>query len=157
MVCVEFHKKYFSRIIHNFLQHHRYCWRVHTSNIGILRTIDTRRKALWLLSTGFGNCSHCCSIHELLNNVYCDDRIIIIWPPRSPDLSPCDFFLWGYLKDQVYAENLLSEEELRRSSEEKIAAIPRDLLQRANQNVFRRCQECIRVEGHHFQHLFKVR
>lgn len=24
------------------------------------------------------------------------------WPPRSPDLNPCDFFLWGYLKDRVY-------------------------------------------------------
>ena len=20
-------------------------------------------------------------------------------PPRSPDLTPCDFFLWGFLKD----------------------------------------------------------
>ncbi|GBN07683.1 hypothetical protein AVEN_16643-1 [Araneus ventricosus] len=20
------------------------------------------------------------------------------WPPYSPDLTPCDFFLWGYLK-----------------------------------------------------------
>jgi hypothetical protein len=20
------------------------------------------------------------------------------WPPRSPDLTPCDFFLWGYVK-----------------------------------------------------------
>ncbi|GBM45178.1 hypothetical protein AVEN_181071-1 [Araneus ventricosus] len=25
------------------------------------------------------------------------------WPPRSPDLTPMDFFLWGYLKLQVYA------------------------------------------------------
>jgi hypothetical protein len=24
------------------------------------------------------------------------------WPPRSPDLIPCDFFLWDYLKFQVY-------------------------------------------------------
>ena len=23
------------------------------------------------------------------------------WPPRSPDLSICDFFLWGYLKSKV--------------------------------------------------------
>jgi len=22
-------------------------------------------------------------------------------PPRSPDATPCDFFLWGYVKDQV--------------------------------------------------------
>ena len=21
---------------------------------------------------------------------------------RSPDATPCDFFLWGYVKDQVY-------------------------------------------------------
>ncbi|GBM72025.1 hypothetical protein AVEN_119387-1 [Araneus ventricosus] len=25
------------------------------------------------------------------------------WPPRSPDLTPMDSFLWGYLKQQVYA------------------------------------------------------
>jgi len=26
----------------------------------------------------------------------------ITWPVRSPDLSACDFFLWGYLKYQVF-------------------------------------------------------
>lgn len=26
----------------------------------------------------------------------------ITWPPRSPKLSPCDYFLWGYLKAQVF-------------------------------------------------------
>ena len=26
----------------------------------------------------------------------------IAWPPRSPDLTPLDFFLWGFVKDQVY-------------------------------------------------------
>ena len=24
------------------------------------------------------------------------------WPARSPDLTPCDFFLWGWVKDQLY-------------------------------------------------------
>ena len=24
------------------------------------------------------------------------------WPPRSPDLTPFDFFLWGYLKEVVF-------------------------------------------------------
>ena len=24
------------------------------------------------------------------------------WPPRSTDLNPCDFFLWGYPKSVVY-------------------------------------------------------
>jgi hypothetical protein len=26
----------------------------------------------------------------------------ITWPARSPDLSACDFFLWRYLKSQVF-------------------------------------------------------
>jgi hypothetical protein len=26
----------------------------------------------------------------------------IPWPPRSPDITPCDFFLWGFVKDVVY-------------------------------------------------------
>jgi hypothetical protein len=25
-----------------------------------------------------------------------------LWPPRSPGLTPADFFLWGLLKDKVY-------------------------------------------------------
>ena len=25
-----------------------------------------------------------------------------LWLPRSPDLNPCDFYLWGYLKSVVY-------------------------------------------------------
>ena len=26
----------------------------------------------------------------------------IFWPPRSPDITPLDFFLWGFVKDIVY-------------------------------------------------------
>ena len=35
------------------------------------------------------------------------------WPPRSPDLSPLDFFLWGHLKATVYAHSLRSLRQLR--------------------------------------------
>lgn len=46
------------------------------------------------------------------------------WPPRSPDLTPCDYFLWGYLKNQVYStppENIgqLQERITRKASELK--------------------------------------
>ncbi|KAH0817586.1 hypothetical protein GEV33_005205 [Tenebrio molitor] len=27
----------------------------------------------------------------------------VAWPARSPDLIPCDFFLWGYMKELVYS------------------------------------------------------
>ena len=28
--------------------------------------------------------------------------IMVKWPPRSPDLSLCDFFLWGNVKGLVF-------------------------------------------------------
>lgn len=39
---------------------------------------------------------------------YFEDRIIskkkyIFWPPNSPDINPCDFFLWGFLKSKIYS------------------------------------------------------
>ena len=34
-----------------------------------------------------------------------DDQLLP-WPPRSPDLTPCDFFLWGFVKDSVYVPPL---------------------------------------------------
>jgi hypothetical protein len=30
----------------------------------------------------------------------------IAWPPRSPDLTPLDSFLWGFVKDRVFAPPL---------------------------------------------------
>ena len=35
-----------------------------------------------------------------------DDRACFAWPPRSPDLMPCDFYLWGFVKGRVYVPPL---------------------------------------------------
>ena len=31
-----------------------------------------------------------------------EDIMLMCWLPRSPDLTPCDFFLWGFVKDTVF-------------------------------------------------------
>ncbi len=35
----------------------------------------------------------------------------ISWPPRSPDLTPCDFFLWGHIKSKIYSKPVESGED----------------------------------------------
>ena len=35
------------------------------------------------------------------------------WPPRSPDLTPADFFLWGYVKSKVYITKPRNKSELK--------------------------------------------
>jgi hypothetical protein len=37
----------------------------------------------------------------------------ILWPPRSPDITPLDFFLWRYVKDIVYRTPVTSLDELK--------------------------------------------
>ena len=36
------------------------------------------------------------------------------WPPRSPHLTPIDFFYWGYIQDIVYSTTVVDLEDLRR-------------------------------------------
>jgi hypothetical protein len=42
------------------------------------------------------------TLNEMFPNKWIGNRGPVEWPARSPDLSPCDFFLWGRLKDLVY-------------------------------------------------------
>jgi hypothetical protein len=37
----------------------------------------------------------------------------IPWPPRSPDITPLDFFLCGYVKDIVYKTPVISLDEIK--------------------------------------------
>ena len=52
----------------------------------------------------------------------------IPWPPRSPDLTPCDFSLWGYLKSRVYVINPTNLQELRNNIYHEIAELSPDTL-----------------------------
>ncbi|GBM92577.1 hypothetical protein AVEN_39892-1 [Araneus ventricosus] len=40
--------------------------------------------------------------HRWIGRDGLDDVLLLPWAPRSPDLAPCDFFLWGNVKDKVY-------------------------------------------------------
>ena len=35
-----------------------------------------------------------------------EDLVLQFWPPKSPDFTPCDFFLWGFVKEAVYVPSL---------------------------------------------------
>jgi len=35
-----------------------------------------------------------------------EDGALMWWPPRSTDLTPCDFFFWEFVKDTVFVPPL---------------------------------------------------
>ena len=51
-------------------------------------------------------------------------------PPRSPDLSTCDFFLWGYLKSRVYTHKPRTVNDLKEAIRQEIRPNDRQLLAR---------------------------
>jgi len=99
------------------------------------------------------------AVREYLNQMY-QERWIgrggpVAWPPRSPDLNPLDFFIWGYLKSLVYAEPINNLEQLENRIEEACVTIriKPGVFERARDSFLRRCRVCIDMEGGHFQHL----
>jgi len=75
------------------------------------------------------------------------------WPPRSPDLTPLDFFLWGHLKQQVYATRPASVEDLKDRIVRACRTISPQILRRVRSAILDRAVFCERMEGGHFEHM----
>lgn len=73
------------------------------------------------------------------------------WPARSPDLTPCDFFLWGHLKARIYATPVLSTEDLKARITREVRRIPRDMLKNVWENVEFRLEFLTSVGGGHIE------
>jgi hypothetical protein len=90
--------------------------------------------------------------------VFGNHRIIglghdVEWPPRSPDLTPCDFFLWGYLKDKVFSTPLQNINELRQKIVREFDALREQpaIIRRAVSDMHRRTMLCVEREGGHVE------
>ena len=64
---------------------------------------------------------------DLLHTVF-ENRIIsrnsdVHWPPRSCDLTPLDYFLWGAVKDKCYANHPETIETLKHEIEVSVHRI----------------------------------
>ena len=74
------------------------------------------------------------------------------WPARSPDLTPCDFFLWGYVKELVYKSNPTNLDELETAIRDAIASIPRQHLNSSCESVRDRIVKLRRNGGGHIEY-----
>lgn len=75
------------------------------------------------------------------------------WPPRSPDLTPMDFYLWGRLKDIIYKLPKNSRLELEAAVMQGFASLTPIEIINSVRHVQKACRLCIRENGRHFEHL----
>ena len=101
------------------------------------------------------------AVFELLNQHF-DDRVIglgyrnrydtgIDWPPSSPDLNPCDYFMWGYIKDVVYKKQYNTIEEVEQAIREAFWNIPIQHINSAILNFSNRLQVLQAINGAHIE------
>jgi hypothetical protein len=73
----------------------------------------------------------------------------INWPPRSPDLTPLYFCLWGYMKSKVQRREAYTRDELLDRIMDVIARMKKrqDALRQATCHVLTRVAKCIDAYG----------
>jgi len=76
------------------------------------------------------------------------------WPARSPDLTPCDYFLWGYVKNKVFVPpQPVSIPDLKNRITAAVETITPDLLSRVWQELDYRLDVCRVTKGTYIEHL----
>lgn len=98
-------------------------------------------------------------VRDYLNNRYGQQWIgrggPVAWPPRSPDLTPLDFFFWGQMKSLVYDTPVNDVMDLVARIEVAAATIQERFLNfnRLKRSMMNRYELCIEAAGQNFEHL----
>lgn len=74
-----------------------------------------------------------------------------IWTPNSPDLSPCDYFLWGYLKKILEKRELKTISQLKKIIRTEVQNIPLEMIRDTLKSWPKRCLEVYKNKGHHLK------
>lgn len=107
---------------------------------------------LWFQQDG----ATCHTSHETINLLKetFGERVIsrngpVDWPPRSCDLTPLDFFLWGHVKAQVYADKPATIEHLEANITREIHAVRLEVLEKVMLNWTKRMSYLKASRGGH--------
>jgi len=124
-----------------------------------LENVDlTTRMRMWLQQDGAAP-HYALIVRQFLDNTYNERWIArggpVNWPPRSPDLTSPDFYLWGYLKNAVFQQQPTTRADMRDRIRQACEAIPRATLLRTVQNFYRRVNLCQQAAGGNFEHLLR--
>lgn len=75
------------------------------------------------------------------------------FPPRSPDITPLDFYFWGYVKNEAYKARYNTENDLQNAIRNIINSIDGRVVFNATRSVLKRAQKCVEIGGDVFEHL----
>ncbi|RLU20535.1 hypothetical protein DMN91_007145 [Ooceraea biroi] len=91
-------------------------------------------------------------INNMFSNKWIGKYGPIDFPPRSPDLTVLDYYLWGRIKDIVYRDRPTTRNDMINRITEAIQSLSSDEILRATNSFQNRVDVCIEKNGAHFEH-----
>ncbi|GFU66037.1 uncharacterized protein TNCV_3270731 [Trichonephila clavipes] len=112
-------------------------YRAMITNVFIPELNNHDVQELWFQQDG-ATCHTARARIDLLKDTF-GDRLIsrfgpVNWPPRTCDLTPLDYFLWGYVKSLVYADKPQTLDHLEDNIRRVIADIRPQMLEKVIEN-----------------------
>ncbi|UYV78471.1 hypothetical protein LAZ67_16001603 [Cordylochernes scorpioides] len=117
--------------------------------LGVLRrlreAIRQKRPELWRSKSWILHHDNAPAHTALKISKFLQDHSTSVFPqsPYSPDLAPCDFFLFGKLKKKLKGRKFQSIEEIKVESKKTMRAIPKTDYQRCFADCKKRWLKCI--------------
>ena len=118
---------------------------------------DEHFERLWWAQHG-APAHHADIVQDLLQEIF-PGRVIMCdgdndWPARSPDLTPCDYFLWGYIKSKIFTSPPRSLAFLRQRIVDEFNSLKQNnrlMVRKAMRDMMRRAALCIDRNGQHVE------
>jgi histone-lysine N-methyltransferase SETMAR len=94
----------------------------------------------WILHQDNAPAHNALSVKQFLAN---DNITVLEHPPYSPDLAPCDLYLFPKIKSVLKGTHFLSVEDVKAKTME--------ILNSLSENDLHRMQLCVNSEGNYFE------
>lgn len=115
-----------------------------------------RRQRLWFQQDG-ASAHFARPVRDWLDNEFPGQWIgrggPVAWPARSPDLTPMDFYLWGFIKSLVFIDQPDSIDTLKERITAAVHAVLPQTLCLVRQEWSARMEHVVAVQGAHVEHL----
>ena len=119
----------------------------------LMRSVREKRRELWetkswLLHHDNAPAHNALSIRQFLaeNNI-----AVLEQPPYSPDLAPCDFFLFPKLKGVIKGTRFQDSKAITTAVTKELRTIPMESFQKCIEAWQQRLEKCIRAQGDYFE------
>jgi len=102
----------------------------------------------WMLHYDNAPCHTAVSINEFLA-----EKSLLVVPqlPYSPDLSPCDFFLFPRLKNHLKGLHFVTLDNIQNSVTDELKGIQAEAFQHCYEQRNQRLRRCVAAQGNYFE------